>query len=44
MAGTPQEIDYQTWARDYKTRLAKLLNTWQGHVGHAAGLSAALVA
>jgi len=34
----PQEIDYQTWARDFKTRLAKLLNTWQGHVGHAAGL------
>ena len=34
----PQEIDYPTWARDFKTRLAKLLNTWQGHVGHAAGL------
>ena len=34
----PQEIDYQTWARDFKTRLAKLLNTWQGHVGYAAGL------
>ncbi|MCC3532342.1 MAG: transposase [Microcoleus sp. PH2017_22_RUC_O_B] len=40
----PQEIDYQTWARDFKTRLAKLLNTWQGQVGHAAGLSRALVA
>jgi transposase len=40
----PQEIDYQTWARDFKTRLAELLNTWQGHVGHAAGLSPALVA
>ncbi|MEG4508567.1 IS66 family transposase [Microcoleus sp. F6_B4] len=34
----PEEIDYQTWAGDFKTRLAKLLNTWQGHVGHAAGL------
>jgi transposase len=34
----PQEIDYQAWARDFKTRLAKLLNTWQGHVGHDAGL------
>jgi transposase len=34
----PQEIDYQTWARDFKTKLEKLLNTWQGHVGHAAGL------
>ena len=34
----PQELDYQTWARDFKTRLAELLNTWQGHVGHAAGL------
>lgn len=34
----PQEIDYQTWAREFKTRLAELLNTWQGHVGHAAGL------
>ena len=34
----PEELDYQTWARDFKTRLAELLNTWQGHVGHAAGL------
>ena len=40
----PQELDYQAWARDFKTGLEKLLNTWQGHVGHAAGLSAALVA
>jgi len=31
----PQELDYQTGARDFKTRLAELLNTWQGHVGHA---------
>src|SRR6476469_1949607 len=34
----PEELDYHTWARDFKTRLAELLNTWQGHVGHAAGL------
>ena len=34
----PEELDYYTWARDCKTRLAELLNTWQGHVGHAAGL------
>jgi transposase len=34
----PEELDYQTWARGFKTRLAELLNTWQGHVGHAAGL------
>ena len=40
----PEELDYHTWARDFKSRLAELLNTWQGHVGHAAGLSAALVA
>ncbi len=34
----PEELDYHTWARDFKVRLAELLNTWQGHVGHAAGL------
>jgi transposase len=34
----PEELDYHTWARDFKARLAELLNTWQGHVGHAAGL------
>jgi transposase len=34
----PEEIDYYAWARDFKTRLAALLNTWQGQVGHAAGL------
>lgn len=34
----PLELDYQAWARDFKVRLAELLNTWQGHVGHAAGL------
>ena len=34
----PEELDYHTWARDFKTRFAELLNTWQGHVGHAAGL------
>jgi transposase len=34
----PQELDYHTWARDFKLRLAALLNTWQGQVGHAAGL------
>jgi transposase len=34
----PEELDYHTWTRDFKTRLAELLNTWQGHVGHAAGL------
>ncbi|MEG4830917.1 IS66 family transposase [Microcoleus sp. F8-D3] len=34
----PQELDYHTWASDFKTRLAELLNTWQGQVGHAAGL------
>ena len=34
----PEELDYHTWARDFKVRLAELLNTWQGHVGYAAGL------
>ena len=34
----PEELDYHAWARDFKTRLAALLNTWQGLVGHAAGL------
>jgi transposase len=34
----PEELDYHTWARDFKVSLAELLNTWQGHVGHAAGL------
>ncbi|MFS8119355.1 MAG: IS66 family transposase [Microcoleus sp.] len=34
----PEELDYHTWARDFKVRLAALLNTWQGHVGYAAGL------
>ena len=34
----PEELDYHTWARDFKTRLAELLNTWMGHVGYAAGL------
>jgi transposase len=34
----PEELDYHTWAKDFKVRLAELLNTWQGHVGHAAGL------
>ena len=33
-----QELDYHTWARDFKTRLTELLNTWHGQVGHAAGL------
>ena len=33
-----EEIDYHTWAKEFKVRLAELLNTWQGHVGHAAGL------
>jgi transposase len=34
----PEELDYHTWARDFKTRLAELLNTWIGHVGYTAGL------
>ena len=34
----PEELDYHTWARDSKTRLAELLNTWIGHVGYTAGL------
>jgi transposase len=34
----PEELDYHTWAREFKVSLAELLNTWQGHVGHAAGL------
>ena len=29
---------YSTWASDFKTRLAELLNTWLGQVGYAAGL------
>lgn len=35
---TRSVLDYHTCARDFKTRLADLLNTWLGHVGHAAGL------
>ncbi|MEG4108218.1 IS66 family transposase [Microcoleus sp. S13_C5] len=34
----PEELDYHTWARDFKVSVAVLLNTWQGHVGYAAGL------
>jgi len=34
----PEELDYHTWARNFKVSLAELLNTWQGRVGHAAGL------
>ncbi len=34
----PEAIDYHSWASDFKTRLSLLLNTWLGHVGHAAGL------
>jgi len=34
----PEELDYHTWASDFKVRLAELLNTWLGHVGYAAGL------
>jgi transposase len=29
---------YCAWARDFKTRLAELLETWLGRVGYAAGL------
>jgi transposase len=29
---------YYAWARDFKTRLAELLETWLGRVGYAAGL------
>jgi transposase len=34
----PEALDYYTWARNFKVSLAELLNTWQGRVGHAAGL------
>ena len=34
----PEELDYHTWARNFKVSLAELLNTWQGRVGHAARL------
>ncbi|MBA3924185.1 MAG: transposase [Nostocaceae cyanobacterium] len=34
----PDSINYYSWASDFKTRLSLLLNTWLGHVGHAAGL------
>jgi len=34
----PEELDYHTWARNFKVSLAELLNTWQGRVGQAAGL------
>ena len=34
----PEGFDYRTWATDFKTRLAELLNTWLGRVGYAAGL------
>jgi len=33
-----EELDYHTWAKEFKVRLAELLNTWQGQVGYAAGL------
>ena len=33
-----EELDYYTWAKEFKVRLAELLNTWQGQVGYAAGL------
>ena len=31
-------LDYYTWASNFKTRLAELLNTWLGYVGYTAGL------
>jgi transposase len=34
----PEELDYHTWTRDFKVSVAELLNTWQDHVGYAAGL------
>ncbi|MEG4855739.1 transposase [Microcoleus sp. B5-D4] len=34
----PEGFDYRTWATDFKSRLAELLNTWLGRVGYAAGL------
>ena len=34
----PEELDYHTWASDFKVRLSELLNTWLGDVGYAAGL------
>ncbi len=40
----PLEIDYQTWAGDFKTRLAKLLNTWARSCGSCCGIIIALVA
>ena len=36
-----QKLDYHYYAglpRNFKVSLAELLNTWQGRVGHAAGL------
>lgn len=35
---TQNLLAYSTWANDFKTRLAQLLNTWLGLVGYAAGL------
>lgn len=35
---TAETQGYHTWARDFKTRLAELLETWVGRVGYAAGL------
>ena len=35
---TQNLLAYSTWASDFKTRLAELLNTWLGRVGYAAGL------
>jgi transposase len=35
---TKDSQTYHAWARDFKTRLAELLETWLGRVGYAAGL------
>jgi len=33
-----EELDYHSWVRNFKVRLAELLNTWLSYVGYAAGL------
>jgi transposase len=36
--GNHDSAAYDAWASDFKPRLAKLLDTWLGRVGYAAGL------
>jgi Transposase IS66 family/Family of unknown function (DUF6444) len=40
----PEEIDYSAWARDFKTRLAALLNTWLSSGGSCCWTVTAFVA